>query len=207
MEKLNTYFDFIHCIHDQCSDLALTGESTCWKHLANQPDYINHIIQIITDGVSLSGWVLHGVDLTNANLPEVDLSYACLIGAKLDGADLQRANLHRAQLDSASLTNANLTEANLEFAILGRANLSNAIMDGANLKRSNLVGAIARGASCRRTQFFYSRPGNADFSGVDFSGADINRAIFRRAKLVNANLAEAVGTANFDRADLTGAKM
>jgi uncharacterized protein YjbI with pentapeptide repeats len=206
MEKLNTYFDFIRCEHDQCSELALTGKTTCWKHLVSQPDYINHIIKSIADGVSLSRWVLQGIDLTNANLPKADLSYACLIGAKLDGVNLQQANLHRAHLDSASLINANLTEANLEFAILGRADLSNAMLDGANLKRSNLVGAIACGASCRRAQFFYSRPGNADFSEVDFSGADITRAIFRRAKLVNSNLAEAVGTANFDRADLTGAK-
>ena len=53
---------------------------------------------------------------------------------------------------------------------------------------------------------YYSRPGNADFTGASFRGADIMRAIFRRANLTDANLSETEGMANFENATLEGAK-
>ncbi len=72
-----------------------------------------------------------GVDLSGANLREVDLSGAYLSGAYLSGANLSGAYLRGAylrgvDLSGAYLTGANLVEVNLSWACLTGANLSGA---------------------------------------------------------------------------------
>ena len=77
-------------------------------------------------GCDLTGVVLVGFDLRNANLNGfVNLSRANLIGADLSGADLTGA-----KLTDANLTGANLTGANLIGANLTGANLTDAKLDG-----------------------------------------------------------------------------
>ena len=47
--------------------------------------------------------------------------------------------------------------------------------------------------SFQRCDFFYSRPGAANFARADLRGANIQRAIFRAADLRGANLDDAHG--------------
>jgi hypothetical protein len=207
IEEMNTWFDFVPCSHEGCTNLALTNERECWDHLKDQLRFVERISTSGTTDQSFHRWVLAGIKLKHTNLAGRDFSEACLAGANLEGCDLSQANLERANLSGAILRRANLSFANLEFAILGGADLSEANLEHAILRRSNLVGSTARNANCRAAQMFYSRPGNADFSGACFRNADLQRAIFRNARLVAADLAEALGQANFTGADLSKANL
>ncbi|MGF1588488.1 MAG: pentapeptide repeat-containing protein [Pleurocapsa sp.] len=75
---------------------------------------------------------LSGMNLTNINLIEADLSYT----------NLERTNLTNAKLIAANLSNANLTRANLTNAKLTGADLTNTNLDNANLTRANLINTI-----------------------------------------------------------------
>ena len=77
-------------------------------------------------GCDLTGVVLVGYDLKNANLN----GFANLSGADLSGADLSGADLTGAKLTDANLTEANLTGANLTGANLTGTNLTDAKLDG-----------------------------------------------------------------------------
>jgi hypothetical protein len=81
----------------------------------------------------------------------VDLSWACLVQARLTvvslfGADLSKADLTEARLDEADLTRANLTEAKLNQASLCRADLTGANLAGADLTGADLRFAVLDGA-------------------------------------------------------------
>ncbi|MFH1743958.1 MAG: pentapeptide repeat-containing protein [bacterium] len=205
-ESKNLHYDFVICGSSGCSLLALTGRDRCWEHLDNKDQFCREILDAARRKESLAGYILENVDLYGADLSGVHLENAVLNGADFERANLTGAFLTYAFLGGANLTEANLSEANLEMAVLGTADLTGACLFQANLERANLVGTTAVQADCRDALFYYSRPGNADFSGANLSGADISRAIFRKAKLVEANLLETQGQANFENADLTGVR-
>lgn len=66
--------------------------------------------------VDLSGAVLVGCDLSDADLFGVNLAGAVLVGANLTGADLRNADLSGANLSGVSLVGADLTGANVNEA-------------------------------------------------------------------------------------------
>jgi uncharacterized protein YjbI with pentapeptide repeats len=88
-----------------------------------------------------SAGCLNIVDLSGANLREVDLDGTYMFGIFLTNADLSRANLTAADLSRVNLEGANLTEADLSNADLEGANLRNACLTGANLSNANLAEA------------------------------------------------------------------
>jgi hypothetical protein len=90
--------------------------------------------------------VLHGADLSRANLRDDDLSRADLSRANLSGADLRGANLRGANLRGADLLDADLRDADLRGANLRGADLRDADLRGANLRGADLRGANLRGA-------------------------------------------------------------
>ena len=77
---------------------------------------------------------LSNADLREADLSDVNLSYAYLRGADLSDVNLSYANLSGVDLRGADLRYANLSEANLIEADLRYVNLSNAILRGADLR-------------------------------------------------------------------------
>jgi hypothetical protein len=77
------------------------------------------------------------LNLSGADLRNIDLRGAHLSGAYLRGADLSGASLSGADLSAANLSDADLSGANLSKASLGYANLV-----GANLSETNLSGAM-----------------------------------------------------------------
>lgn len=98
-----------------------------------------------------------GVNWTNANLSEanltgtfitfIDLSEAILLQANLSGANLWHANLESAGLLETNFEGAKLQEANLQKAHAGSASFRNANMFGADLYRATLWSADFRGAN------------------------------------------------------------
>ena len=87
--------------------------------------------------------------LANAELRDVELQGALLVGAKLQGADLFGAKLQGANLFGANLQGAILQGANLQGAILFRANLQKATLVGTELQGADLRSANLQGASVR----------------------------------------------------------
>jgi len=85
------------------------------------------------------------VNLSGANLREVDLVGADLSEARLDWTDLRKANLHKADLSGADLRRAKLQGANLIGADLCRADLSGANLTGAKVAMTQLTQAKMSG--------------------------------------------------------------
>ena len=100
---------------------------------------------------------LHGADLRNQILHNLNLSESQLSGAKLSDTVLLRTNLSGAHLFDADLSGAKLASVNLTGAFLADANLSrikecygtnfsNAFLHKTNLTDADLSGAIVSGA-------------------------------------------------------------
>ncbi|NUT49804.1 MAG: pentapeptide repeat-containing protein [Saccharothrix sp.] len=95
--------------------------------------------------VDLSLACLYGAKLPNAQLAgailqETNLEHAELRGTNLAGAVLRHARLTVARLNDADLTGAVLTGADLEGAALSGADLTGARLDGANVEHTDLAG-------------------------------------------------------------------
>ena len=89
--------------------------------------------------IDLSGANLQNMDLRKVNLSGADLSGADLSGASLGRADITRANLNRANLHKATLgiifvNKANLSEANLNESEASFVQGDDVILDGVDLR-------------------------------------------------------------------------
>jgi hypothetical protein len=84
---------------------------------------------------------LIGVDLSNANLPGINLKNALLAHANLSGANLNQACLESADLLGANLYKTQLKHANLQNARLVVARFVKTNLEGANLNGCSVYGA------------------------------------------------------------------
>jgi uncharacterized protein YjbI with pentapeptide repeats len=101
---------------------------------------------------SLTGIILTGGDLRQAQLGTFNLSDANLSGADLSGAILWEAQLDGANLTRTNLSNADLTRADLSKARLEGANLTGADLSRASLKGAELAGCRLEGATVMQEQ-------------------------------------------------------
>jgi uncharacterized protein YjbI with pentapeptide repeats len=109
---------------------------------------------------------LEGVDLTEADLTNINLRGAKMISAilnyaNLSGADLSDSNLRVAEimetnLRGANLSGADLSYAKLENADLSGANLSNTVLTETNFRASDLTEAHFNDAFLYETDFQYA---------------------------------------------------
>lgn len=96
------------------------------------------------------------ISLIGANLEEIDLRNASLIGVEIKGARFDRSNFANANLSSANFTGSVFSDSNFEGASLEKANFSYAILKNVkfnkldltktNLEWANLEGADLTGA-------------------------------------------------------------
>ncbi|MEZ4714393.1 MAG: toll/interleukin-1 receptor domain-containing protein [Caldilineaceae bacterium] len=98
------------------------------------------------------------VDLSEANLSDMDLGWV-----NFSVTDLRRSNLGGSLLTKADLTLAVLSEANLKDAILENADISTTVLNGADLS----------GADLSNAKFAF-----VDLSDVRLDGAILNSTIF-----------------------------
>ena len=126
---------------------------------------------------------LNGEGGSRADLCDVDLRNADLLGANLSDADLRnadlcRANLRNANLRGANLSNANLRGANLSDADLRNADLCRANLRNANLRGANLSNANLRGANLRDADLLGANLSDADLCRADLFGASIDQMMW-----------------------------
>jgi uncharacterized protein YjbI with pentapeptide repeats len=141
--------------------------------------------------VDMSFADLRNVNLEYAKLDEISLPKTDLRGANLQSASLRGANFYYADLDEANLSWAKLTNADLR-AGLSKANLAQAQLDGADLEGAKLPGASMLNASLVGTNLRH-----ANFKYINELGG------FGSANLLKAELF----LADLTNADLTGAKV
>jgi uncharacterized protein YjbI with pentapeptide repeats len=132
------------------------------------------------------------LDLSNADLAELDFLTEDMPLAKFDGARLYHANLYRCEIFSASFIRADLFH----------ADLTKAKLDGSNFTDANLVGIRAVRASFDEADMH-----GANLAGADLLGAYLPRTNFERAVLNYANLdAVVLRDTCFYKTDLYGAE-
>jgi uncharacterized protein YjbI with pentapeptide repeats len=68
----------------------------------------------------MTGVDLTGANLSNSRFPDVDLSYAMLVGALINDSDLRRAILRQADLATATFSGNRLDEADFTGAHLSK---------------------------------------------------------------------------------------
>ncbi len=144
------------------------------------------------------------LNLTDADLQDVDLRGANLKRADLTGADLRGADLVGAQLGEADLTRADLRGARLVKADcyqsrFFKATLREADCSGAYLRRSDLTQVDLSGADLARADLIEACLSNGSLKGANLVGADLSRAC-----LTGVDVREAiVGWTVFGHLDLT----
>jgi uncharacterized protein YjbI with pentapeptide repeats len=154
------------------------------------------------------------IDLSGADLGDLNLQGALLQQADLSGSLLFHAQRTHADLSGADLNAANLYQANLSGATFHHANFN-----GANLSKANLQdttghntmfgGTNAQGASFLRADLSHAAGSEADFSHANFTQAILSNSSFDHTNLNTACLHQTIlsGTTfletSFDQADLS----
>jgi uncharacterized protein YjbI with pentapeptide repeats len=180
-----------------------------------------------SQGLSLGGLDLHGMDLTfynfkdanlaGSNFNAANLSYVNFKGANLTGSNLATANLTFADFSGTNLSSADLSNGNAAFTLFVGANLNNANITGLSLDGrdfsqvdlSGVRGQLAAAPSQLPTDWAVVKNRlvgpTADLSGVNFSRASLKDLNLSGADLTNTNLvgADLTGT-NLSGAKLTG---
>lgn len=146
--------------------------------------------QVDLTGADLSELDLAGMDLTGAWLEGANLQNANLTGAKLDYAVLAKADLADAVLRGTSLCKANLGRARLLFTHVEGCNLGHAILDSADLRgvtfsRCNLQNADLANVRTEKTAF-----GESDLSAINFLQMSLADVRFYACNLDDCNFIE-----------------
>lgn len=122
-------------------------------------------ISVCFGGQQAIAIVRGGVDYTNSNLVEEDLSGEDLRGYVFAVADLRRANLSGADLRNSILSQAIFLEADLHDADLAGVFADTTFFYKSDLRNVDFTDAMMVGAKF----------GGADITGADFSNALIDR--------------------------------
>ena len=150
----------------------------------------------------LDGANLKGAKLNRAKLSHASLVGASLEGAKLDGADLESANLSKVRADKASFVKANLVHANLEQASLNGAVLDDADLSDVDATRAGFSEAKLRRVKANRAKLDRTSLVAADFEYASLDFANLERASMDEASFVGASFADA----NLEKSIAEGAR-
>ncbi len=148
------------------------------------------------------------IDLEDAYLADIDLSYfdlsranlmdANLSLSKLHYANMRYANMQRANLNSITINDADLSYANLRDASFCWANLAHTNLSSVNLCEAHLVGSFLSEIKLIKADL-----SDTNLRGANFFRSNLSNASLVRAYLINAKLYES----NLSNADLTDADL
>jgi len=159
----------------------MTAEELLERYAAGERDFQE--IQVI-DGSFIQAC------LRNINLSGSKLLLCSFIAADMDGAQLNGTIF-----DGSDLTRTTLRQANLQGAILGDVQMIGTNGLKADFSRAQLYRANLDGASFRNANFFGADLGSTSLIGTSFYGANLR----------DVNLDQAIGNADFTKANLSGA--
>jgi uncharacterized protein YjbI with pentapeptide repeats len=142
--------------------------------------------QMQLDGVSFEGAFLEHVNLEGASLRGANLSSAVLAHARLAGCDFTKANLSLCNLGASKCASANFSDALFEGAILAQADLSEARFRGAQLRNVDLSGAVLQRATFAGASANQVTISDAVLREVDFQGATLRGCHFLKVDLEGA---------------------
>jgi uncharacterized protein YjbI with pentapeptide repeats/energy-coupling factor transporter ATP-binding protein EcfA2 len=189
-----------------CAKSLLQAMASSILHFAGRNWEVPPGVSIELAGAYLNHAIWPGVNLRNAQLAEIDLSFSDLSGAHLASANLAGANFRRAILKEANLEGAMLPQANFSAADLRGANGSRANFSGVNLENADLtdgnfknarfcdarmIRAKFTGADMAGADLQYAKMTEADFADCDLSGADLTRQVMRLANFRGAKFKRA----------------
>lgn len=163
--------------------------------------------------IDLSSADLRDVELPGANLREANLAACNLREAVLDNADLSSANLQSGHLKGARLRTASLSGANLRGAEFievdaSGANFGAAELSGCRFEHAKLVGANLSKAICKDSRFIEAELNHSDLTQTDFRDSNLEKAQFVEASLEGADLRRCIlGHASFKSANLSRADL
>jgi len=160
-----------------------------------------------TEELKYYGWLedgmLHGVDLSRANLEKLNLINANLHEANFDDADMQEIQLYYAKLQHATMRRTQL-----QGALLYEADLTHADMSDANLEEATAVGSDMSHAKLRTANLEKAELSNANFSHATLANAKLSKAKLNLADLQDADLFGAdLRHAQLNGANLCGARL
>ncbi|MDB9313501.1 pentapeptide repeat-containing protein [Spirulina sp. CS-785/01] len=154
-------------------------------------------------GADFTHATLNVTNLSGANLSQVNFTHAKLNVARLSGANLTGATLNSASLNVANLIRATLNNAQLQDAQLIHAEIIRADLSRSNLSNSNLQGADLRETLFRETNLSY-----CNLTECNLRGAFLAESILEQAFLSNADLTRAdLRAVNLREADLSQATL
>ena len=181
---------------DQNADF---GAMFCTFNAGGNPNkadcYFKNIQGKIIDKFTITNFV--GIDDTNSNLPEIDLSNKNLSGQDLTGTILIGTNLTGVNLTGVDLSVMDLTSANLSGQDLSSKDLTKTILSAADLSDTILPYGILSEKNFVNTKF-----NRVDLSGKDLSSSNFQYAKFKNANLQNTNLTDS----KFIQVDFTNIK-
>jgi uncharacterized protein YjbI with pentapeptide repeats len=148
------------------------------------------------NGADFEGAFLESVNFTGANLDGSNLKNAVLAHAVLKGARLNQAVLEGANLGGAQLTEAEFMGVNLTGAIMAKADLSGARFNGAQMKCADLSHAVFEG-----TDFSGVQADQLTFLETDLKGLILNSARMEKCSFLKCD----VGGVDFEKASLKSA--
>ena len=136
---------------------------------------------------------LKELDLSNSELPRIQVENANFENSNLSGANLAHSDLSFSQFQLVDFTDADLSSSNLIESYLLKAVLNNT-----NLTNTNLQRAMIEQVTGRKTKF-----DQADMSEAHMLLADLSEASFRGANMTLVNLE----AATLQGCDLSGANL
>jgi len=185
-------------------NILLQGVDTWNKWRENNPN-----IKIDLTGADLSNINLPGINLSRADLYEINLSNANLSNASLDFANIDyskliNTNLHGAHIEGTGFIDTDLTEADLSNthsllgAITNRHGNNAPNFRDAKLIKANLTESSFYGANFAWVDFSHAIIKNASLDHCDFVCANFEEAVLCGSDFTNALMT----SANLQRADL-----
>lgn len=193
------HVDYLQTAHLQAAAVPLAGEAAAASHREVAFLLRRH----------LKRWP--GIDLTGADLSNLDLRGVDFTGAWLESANLRNANLSGAKLQAAVLAHADLRGAiaigtDFRAANLGGAECAQAVFDNANLQGAILGGTRLGLAQLRGAQLVQAQWLDSVWAGADASAIVAPGMLFYKLDMNGARFVEAVlGNCSFIECDLQGA--
>jgi uncharacterized protein YjbI with pentapeptide repeats len=155
---------------------------------------------------------LYEVNISNAVMEGIIITYTLLWNINLSNSNLQKAEFRSSKLVNVDFSGANLQESVFSLdTLLWKVNLSNSNLQKAEFRSSKLVDIDFSGANLQEAVFSGMQLSNVDFAKVSslqrtaFSGAELNNVNLSNIDLRGVDLQFAkLNAVNLAQADLQG---